>query len=133
MQKLITSLTVLVLFLALLSACTVSKPATGNAVSTPQPDSTEYEMIVFDSGFESWYALHSSKATERTIEYYRSMNQLYAREWNYKATSARHNRFFASTINYEPSENYPLEIERKLYSYFRYVETELRIPILRRR
>ena len=32
----------------------------------PENDSTEYELVVFDLGFESWYALQNSPAKYRT-------------------------------------------------------------------
>ena len=91
-------------------------------------DSTEYELIVFDQGFETWYLLQKSAAVDHSIIYYKNWNRQYVDEWNYRSGTSR---FFSSQINYDPIEDYPLEIEHKLYYYFQYVEQELHIPILR--
>jgi len=90
-------------------------------------DSTKYELIVFDQGFESWYLLQNSPAVGHSITYYKNWNRQYVDEWNNRSGSSR---FFNSHINYDPNEHYPLEIEHKLYYYFQYVEEELNIPIL---
>jgi hypothetical protein len=37
---------------------------------------------------------------------------------------------FDMLINYEPTVDYGMEVERKLYYYFRWVDTKLGIPIL---
>ena len=91
-------------------------------------DSTEYELLVFDQGFETWYLLKPSPALDHGIEYYKNWNSQYVNEWNYRSGTSR---FFGSPINYDRNENYPIEIEHKLYYYFQYVEQELNIPILR--
>ena len=88
-------------------------------------DSTMYEVVVFDNGFETWYAMRNSPTMMRSIDYYRSWNQQYVRTLNTTSFSQ-----ISFPINYEADENYPLEIEHKLYYYFQYIEKELRIPIL---
>ncbi|HEY3372162.1 MAG TPA: DUF6146 family protein [Prolixibacteraceae bacterium] len=115
----------------MMAACSSQRPL--HKASAPEiapNDSTEYELIVFDQGFETWYLLRNSAALDHSIEYYRNWNRQYVDEWNYRSGTSR---FFNSPINYDPTENYPLEIERKLYYYFQYVEQELHIPILHRK
>lgn len=93
-------------------------------------DKEEYKVVVLDPGFESWYETHWSPATDRSESYYHSWNVQYVTAWNYKATHAGYANFFTSTINYNINKNYGLKVERKLYYYFRWVETQLHIPIL---
>ena len=122
-----------VLFL-MIAACNVQQPL--HKAATPEitpEDSTEYELIVFDPGFETWYLLKNSPALYHSISYYKTWNRQYVDEWNFKSMSSRYSRFFGSPIEYDPNENYPTEIEHKLYCYFQYVEEVLKIPILRRR
>lgn len=113
-------------------ACSVKQPQQ-KAVApeiTSDADSTQYELIVFDTGFESWYLLKNSPAMARNIEYYRNWNRQYVTEWNLKSRTVRYARFFGEPINYDMWEEYPFEIEHKLFYYFQYVEKELKIPIL---
>ena len=124
-----------VILLLIIAACSVKQPL--HKVSAPEitsddstKDSTEYELIVFDTGFETWYLMKNSPALSRSIEYYKSWNRQYVMEWNYKSGSSRYSSFFGEPINYDPQEDYPFEIEHKLFYYFQYVEKELKIPIL---
>jgi hypothetical protein len=94
-------------------------------------DSTEYELIVFDPGFESWYALRNSAVQAKSKEYYHSWNIQYVSEWNNRVMTSRHSGIYGSQIDYRSNEDYPFEIEHKLFYYFQYVEHELHIPLLR--
>jgi len=95
-----------------------------------QEEEVEYDVEVFDPQFDIWYEMNWSPANERTERYYKLWNDRYVNAWNWKASQTGYGSFFASTINYDPSEEYGIELNRKLYYYFRYVEMELRIPIL---
>ena len=126
-------LLVFILFLTI-AACNVQQPL--HKAATPEitpEDSTEYELIVFDQGFEIWYLLKNSPALYHSINYYKNWNRQYVDGWNFKAMSHRYSRFLGSPIEYDPNENYPMEIEHKLYYYFQYVEEVLKIPLLRER
>ena len=90
----------------------------------------EYEVMVLDPGFESWFITTWSPAKDRSEEYYSGWNQQYVTEWNYKATRTPTAEFFTSMIQYDPNVRYGIDVERKLFYYFRWVETQLRIPIL---
>lgn len=119
------------LFVVMMAACGIQKPVP--KIASPEistEDSTEYELIVFDAGFETWYLLKKSPATDRGIDYYRNWNVQYVSEWNYRSGTSRQ---FGPPIYYDPHENYPFEIEHKLYYYYQYVENELNIPILQGR
>lgn len=119
------------IFCLMIAACGSQRPLQkASAPEITPDDSTEYELIVFDHGFETWYLLKKSPALDHGLQYYKTWNRQYVDEWNYRSGTSR---FFSSHINYDTSENYPFEIEHKLYYYFQYVEQELGIPILRGR
>ncbi len=125
--------TALILVLFFIGSCTTTqKPVqiTDENLISQKPDEEEYDIVVLDPGFESWYDMKWSPARERSLSFYDTWNDRYAQAWNYKATAPGYNRFFTSTINYDPSVNYGLEVSRKLYYYFKYVENKLNIPIL---
>ncbi len=98
-----------------------------------QEDSVEYELIVFDPGFETWYMLQNSPARYRSQQYYESWNHQYVSAWNYLATQPRKRSFFEPIIGYEPGVDYGFELNHKLFYYFQYVEQVLKIPILTHR
>ncbi len=93
-------------------------------------DEEEYELIVLDPGFDTWYATTWSPAKDRSLNYYSTWNQRYVNAWNFKASNPHTSRLFDNTIQYDPTANYGMEVERKLYYYFRWVDTKLGIPIL---
>lgn len=90
----------------------------------------EYKLIVFDPSFETWYQTHWSEATDHSKSYYHSWNEQYVTAWNYKATHTGYASYFGNTIDYNFNTDYGLKVERKLYYYFRWVETQLGIQIL---
>ncbi len=93
-------------------------------------DKDEYELLVLDPGFETWFQATWGPAKDRSLAYYRSWNQRYVIDWNYKATHPHTFDLFDNTIQYDPNIDYGLPVERKLFYYFRWVETQLNIPIL---
>jgi hypothetical protein len=98
-----------------------------------QEDSVEYELIVSDPGFETWYLLQNSPARYRSQEYYENWNHQYVSAWNYLATQPRKRSFFEPIIGYEPGVDYGFELNHKLFYYFQYVEHVLGIQILSHR
>jgi hypothetical protein len=93
-------------------------------------DKQEYEAVVLDPGFESWFQTTWSPAKDRSLSYYKNWNQQYVTTWNLKATQPHTYRLFDNTIQYDPTTDYGMAVERKLFYYFRWVETKLNIPIL---
>ncbi|PKQ63142.1 hypothetical protein BZG02_10290 [Labilibaculum filiforme] len=93
-------------------------------------DSVEYELLIIDSGFESWFAARNTIATVHSDIYYQNWNRIYVVEWNQLYMQGR--PFIENYIEYDPAENYGLEINYKLYYYFQFVEEKNRISIINR-
>lgn len=122
-----------ILILLLFASCSGSKKLGQVQIKDPsatENDSVEYELIIFDAGFETWFLTHSKPEWYYSQSYYESWNQRFVAEWNVKAMSSRYSRYFETTINYDPFTDYGLEINHKLFYYFLYVEKELKIPVL---
>ncbi len=122
--------------IALLAACSGPKGVVKiepNGNEAAGEDSTGYELIVLDPGFDSWYMLQDSPARYRSQQYYEGWNRQYVSEWNALARQPGRRSFFNTIIGYEPSEDYGFELNHKLFYYFQYVENVLRIPILTNR
>lgn len=119
----------------LLLGCTASNqmvtPPSENIIDLSQnEEGEEYELVVLDPGFDNWYVTAWNQAKDRSVDYYSFWNYRYVTEWNYKATRPQTAQFFTSSIHYDPTVDYGIEVERKLYYYFRWVDTKLGIPIL---
>ena len=120
--------------LVLLCACSSQKEfvkiAPKKDVAVNVKDSSEYELLVIDPQFETWFMTNYSSAKEHSNEYYQSWNNQYVTDWNYHYMAGHNSRVFENYIDWDDSVNYGIELNRKLYYYFRYVETYLKVPIL---
>lgn len=130
------SVTGVILMAVLLLGCTSSgrllRAPAENIIDISQNEE-EYELVVLDPGFDTWFATSWSLSKDRSSAYYSSWNNQYVSEWNYKARQPHTSQFFDNVIQYDPTTDYGIEVERKLYYYFRWVETKLGIPILHTR
>lgn len=118
---------------SLLVACGPAKKInrTGKAhqveVVKDNKDSTEYELIIFDPGFESWFEKNRKPMWYYTNDYLAAWNRQYVTAWNEKArnpllVSHTGDNPFMNEIDYRPGINYGLELNHKLYHYFKYIE-----------
>ncbi len=90
----------------------------------------QYDLVVLDPGFHTWYETNWSPAKDHLYQYYKMWNDQYVTDWNYKATHMGYSSYFDNVINYDPNVDYGMEVARKLYYYFRYVELVKKIQIL---
>jgi hypothetical protein len=129
MKKLLTLFGVLLMILS----CSVPKGVVTlepNNNDVTQEDSVEYELIVMDTGFETWYILQDSPARYRSQQYYEGWNRQYVSASNAYANQPYRRSFFQTIIGYVPNVDYGFELNHKLFYYFKYVEKVLKIPIL---
>ncbi len=84
-------------------------------------DSTEYELIVIEPGFESWFATNRKPIWFYEENYYKNFNQLYTNEWNHRVRSIQYDIPFVELIDYSSTINYGKEVEHKLYWYFQFM------------
>jgi hypothetical protein len=92
-------------------------------------DSTEYGIIITDIDFENWYTLHFSPAKDHSNEYYRGKNQAAVSNWNIYFTNNRYHQAIDDYIYYDNSIDYGIEVNRKLYWYFNFVQDKYRIRL----
>lgn len=117
--------------LVLMWACTPQKQIVKiKPTVVPATDSTEYELLVFDPPFETWYAFNFNKSNDHSNSYYRGWNSQYVSGWNYHYSLGHKPRIFENYIDYDNSVDYGIEVNRKLYYYFRYVEIALKVAVL---
>ena len=92
-------------------------------------DSTEYELIIIDPRFDNWYLMNYSPAKDRTNDYYRSKNLEAVINWNDHYRNGRYTRVIDSYIDYQASTDYGIEVNRKLFWYFRYIVESYKIRL----
>jgi len=114
-----------IIFIAMLIiACSTAKQVskTSAEIKAASPDSTVYELIITDIHFDQWYLLNYNDARDRNNDYYRSKNITAVYNWNDLYRRGRYLNAIDSYINYEPHIDYGIEVNRKLYWYFKFVE-----------
>ena len=96
---------------------------------TVSADSMEYRLIIMDPGFDSWLATKPSKDFYSN-EYYAQKNRLYVAEWNQMYLTSHNNDLYDNYIDYKPNTDYGIDINYRLYYYFRYFEEKNHIKLL---
>lgn len=102
------------------------KPQKIELVSNDQ-DSSEYELIIIDAGFQSWFDRNHKPVWYYSKDYLAAWNYRYVVVWNAKVQDplSLENRVdnpFILDIDYRPSIDYGLDLNYKLYHYFKYIE-----------
>ena len=93
-------------------------------------DSVEYELIVLDPGYDAFLAMQPHMEYH-SQQYYENWNLRYVREWNYRHSQPlRFGNIYETYIDYRPNIDYGLELNYKLYYYFRFFEKENGVDLL---
>jgi len=102
---------------------------TSATLTQSSQDNTEYEIQIIDPQFDQWYILNYSPAKDYSKEYYRGQNLVGVTNWNNYYNSGQYSRVIESLIDYRPNIDYGIEVDRKLYWYFKYIESEFKIRL----
>lgn len=125
----------LVIFVAIaFTACATSgrpgidKPAASNLVNQDKHDEEEYELIIIDPGFNTWFMTHARPMGYYSHAFYRQWNYQYVVAWNEKVNQQLYyhhpNYPFENRIAYDPHINYGIALDYQLFWYFRYVQSQ---------
>jgi len=91
----------------------------------------EYEVIIIESGFESWLVTQKPMwyYSESTLE---NKNYQYVVEWNNRVRQPdRYDpHLYEQLIDYDPNIHYGLEVNYKLYMYFKFFEQKYHQKLL---
>lgn len=118
-----------VVFGIFIYSCTSQREITGDRTGRLGiKDSTEYELIVFDTGFDFWYESRKGLMSMHSNEYYQNMNHRYAQEWNYRYSIG--DRRVNSYLDYNPKTDYGLDFNYKLFLYFKYFEETNKMQLI---
>jgi hypothetical protein len=92
-------------------------------------DSLEHRLIILDPGFESWFATQPDK-NFYSNSYYAQRNQLFVQEWNRRYMTSTNKDLYDNYIEYDPNIDYGIDINYKLYYYFKYFEHKYHLKLL---
>lgn len=113
------------------SCSSVQKTSAPNEEIAITSDSTEYEIAILDSDFDVWYLMNYSPSKDRTNDFYRTSNLIAVSNWNNYYLHGKYSRVIGNHIFYDNSIDYGIEVNRKLYWYFKFAETKSHIRLLR--
>lgn len=87
-------------------------------------DSTEYEIIIIDPGFNVWLASIARPEGFYSQSYLENRNQIYVINWNQRAMQPLRydGMLYEMQINYDSNIDYGYEVNFKLYNYFVYFQ-----------
>ena len=112
---------ILLLGFILFVGCSSNKPLVKIEGAEQATDSTEYEIIVSEPGFETWFVTHSKPIWFYEEHYYKNFNQLYTNEWNHRVRSLQFDFPFDELRDYNNTNEYGVELEHKLYWYYKFM------------
>lgn len=91
-------------------------------------ESEEYELIIIDPEFHSWYFREARPSSFYSPEYLKNWNEILVNQWNAAIPGPMRRGCNMSTyINYDPTVDYGLEINHQLFYYFRYFHERCRV------
>ncbi|MBN1338490.1 MAG: hypothetical protein JXA03_04155 [Bacteroidales bacterium] len=120
----------ILLAVSLVTACAVQEKNISGSGLPDFADSSAFELLITEPGFDYWFHAHRLPQWFHYEEYYSHFNTLSVNEWNQRFLSFRSGEPCDFYIDYNPREEYGLEIEYRLYYYFRFMEDKYGISLL---
>ncbi len=121
-----------IVILLIIIGCTSQKPIadSGNASSAIKGDTVriandelQYEVIIIDAGFNSWFNAHAKPRSYYSQQYLEARNRVWVNEWNLRANNPmRYGGMFQMPIDYSSGIDYGYEVNYMLYYYLTYYQ-----------
>lgn len=115
-----------VLFLAF--ACATKKSTTFDKKNAKNDtirianEELQYEVIIIDTGFNSWLESYAKPRNFNSQNYMEQRNRTWVLQWNQNVSSGLRRDLFEMTINYDNSTDYGYEVNYLLYNYLTYFQ-----------
>ena len=101
---------------------TPTNPIANNDVVRIANDELEYEILIFDVGFNSWLAGYAKPRNFHSQNYMEQRNRVWVNQWNQNVNSGIRRDLFEMSINYDNSTDYGYEVNYLLYNYLTYFQ-----------
>lgn len=116
-----------IVFVILLTGCISTQPNSrenkkvSHVVKSSKDEQDGWDLTVFDPNFEIFLNSFAKPESMYTESFLKSQNQLLVNEWNTYYYAGRYKNLIESSIDYDPSENYGIDFQYKLYQVFVYM------------
>ncbi len=87
-------------------------------------DTLQYEITIIDNGFLTYLNTVARPMNYYSVTYLESKNHYYVTEWNNRVRSNYKPNLYENIIDYDYNIHYGLEVNYKLYNYFKFVESQ---------
>ena len=111
-------------------------PIKSNSTSQEEPviianEALAYEIIIMDVGFTSYLNAIAKPMQYHSKTYLQSKNRVYVAIWNNRARNPTvyNMSIYENIIEYEPNTDYGLEVNYKLYWYFKFAEQKYKMRL----
>ncbi|MDO5510381.1 MAG: DUF6146 family protein [Weeksellaceae bacterium] len=84
----------------------------------------EYDLVVFDPAYDVFLASRAMPKNYFSETYYKNRNFFLVTEWNIRVRQPMRfsNDLYVMEINYDPSVNYGIDLEYKLFNFFQFIQ-----------
>lgn len=84
----------------------------------------EYDVIIIDGGFTSWFNSYARPRNFYSQSYLETRNRIWVLEWNRRAMlpSQYNPNLYEMTINYQSGIDYGFEVNYMIYNYLVYFQ-----------
>ena len=134
-MKLLKNTLTYFLLLILIMSCS-SYPTKNKTQIKEEPvvianEKLEYEVIIIDQGFTSFLNTQARTREYYSNTYLRNKNRRYVLVWNSRARNPQRfsSSIYENIIDYNPSIDYGLEVNYKLFWYFKFAEQKYRMRL----
>lgn len=113
-----------------------SYPTKNNTTKKEEPvvianEKLEYEIIIIDQGFTSFLRTQARPREYYSETYLKNKNRRYVAVWNTRARNPQrfNTNIYENIIDYNPTEDYGLEVNYKLFWYFKFAEQKYKMKL----
>ncbi|AWA30469.1 hypothetical protein HYN48_10430 [Flavobacterium magnum] len=86
-------------------------------------DELEYEIIIIDPGFNSWFNSYAKPRNFYSQPYLEARNRVWVSEWNIRASSPlTYGDLYGMRIDYNTNIDYGYEVNYMLFNYMTYFQ-----------
>jgi len=111
-------------------------PAKNNTTVKKQPvvisnETLEYEIIIIDPGFTSFLNTQDRPKEYYSESYLKNKNRVYVNVWNSRVRNPQRydSRIYENVIDYQTNVDYGLDVNYKLFWYFKFAEQKYRMKL----
>ncbi len=99
----------------------INPPRSVSSNIIQQKDDEKHEIVILDPAFQTWFITNAKPVGFYSLRYYETQNARYVTLWNQKARTPYGP--ITNEINYDPQEQYGLDVNYQLFWYFKYIES----------